>query len=56
LLGWASVDEHWDHVRQFRVKNGAITVDGIDTGTLIDDAGRCRRRSCRRRSRSGANA
>jgi uncharacterized protein (DUF2252 family) len=45
LLGWTSVaddgGEHQYYVRQFRDMKGAITVDGIDAGALVDYAGIC---------------
>jgi uncharacterized protein (DUF2252 family) len=41
LLGWTSVGEHQYYVRQFRDMKGAITVDGIAPGALVDYAGIC---------------
>jgi uncharacterized protein (DUF2252 family) len=41
LLGWTSVGEQQFYVRQFRDMKGAITVDGIDVGALVDYAGIC---------------
>ncbi len=41
LLGWTTVGDHQYYVRQFRDMKGAITVDGIDAGALVDYAGVC---------------
>jgi uncharacterized protein (DUF2252 family) len=41
LLGWTTVGEHQYYVRQFRDMKGAITVDGIAPGALVDYAGIC---------------
>ncbi|MDQ6782773.1 MAG: DUF2252 domain-containing protein [Actinomycetota bacterium] len=43
LLGWTSSDGHQYYVRQFRNMKGAIAVDSIGPGALVDYAGICGR-------------
>jgi uncharacterized protein (DUF2252 family) len=41
LLGWTTVSDRQYYVRQFRDMKGAIEIDGIDAGALVDYAAVC---------------